>query len=138
MKSIFSIKKEFNVRYLKVSVKVRYLEDSTINGVEDSELGELVPCKEGDEWKPIIGVDSGWIINWEQGKKADIHYKVCDEGTYELIDENNESIIKIDGYVPKCMCPASQGYGDYIIMNINEDGFIKDWKPKFDDFSTDY
>ena len=25
------------------------------------------------------------------------------------------------------MCPADEGYGDYIIMNIDENGFIKGW-----------
>lgn len=26
------------------------------------------------------------------------------------------------------MCPADEGYGDYIIMNIDENGFIQGWK----------
>ena len=25
------------------------------------------------------------------------------------------------------MCPADDGYGDYIIMNIDENGFIQGW-----------
>ena len=32
-----------------------------------------------------------------------------------------------DGYVPKVMCPVDEGYGDYIIMDIDENGFIQDW-----------
>lgn len=26
------------------------------------------------------------------------------------------------------MCPADEGYGDYIIMNIDEDGIIQGWR----------
>lgn len=32
-----------------------------------------------------------------------------------------------DGYVPEVMCPKDNGYGDYIIMDIDENGFIQGW-----------
>lgn len=28
------------------------------------------------------------------------------------------------------MCPKENGYGDYIIMNIDENGFIQGWEKK--------
>lgn len=40
-----------------------------------------------------------------------------------------------DGYVPDFLCPADSGYGDYMIMDINEEGQIADWnKIDFDDW----
>lgn len=36
-------------------------------------------------------------------------------------------VIDGDGYVPDFLCPKSEGYGDYIIMDIDSNGFIKNW-----------
>ena len=112
---------------LHVDVSVRYWEDAVVNGIED-EKGDLIPCRHGDSWKPIIDVDSGRVINWQIGVDADIHYKVCDAGTYQLTDGFGGECIK-DGYVPDIMSPKENGCGDYIIMNIDSRGIIEDWKP---------
>lgn len=128
-------KKELKVKTLHVSAGARYFEDSTANGIEDS--NHQMPCIKGDYWCPIINIDTGQIINWENGVEADIHYKVCDDGIYTIKDENNNVIITKEGYVPDCLCPDDEGYGDYIIMNINKDGFINKWKPDFEDFKDE-
>ena len=117
------------MKILKVMADVRYWEDATINGVED-ECGNLTPCRKGDSWCPEIDIQSGKINNWPQGTKADIHFKVCDMGVYTFIDKNGVEVKKIDGYVPGIMCPEGSGYGDYIIMKIDENGFIANWQPK--------
>ena len=31
------------------------------------------------------------------------------------------------------MCINDNGYGDYIIMTVDENGVIEDWKPNFRD-----
>ena len=131
----FKIKgcKEYNLKTLDVFAEVRYFEDATVNGVEDKN-GDLMPCMNGDVWSPSIDIDSGIIINWEQGKKAEVHYKVCDAGSYYILDENQEEILSIEGYVPDVMCPKGNGYGDYIKMDIDEDGKILDWKFTLDGF----
>jgi hypothetical protein len=131
----FKIKKEVevDVKTLKVRAGVRYYEDATINGVEDTE-GDLTPCKEGENWCPIIEIETGIIKNWEQGKTADVHFKVCDDGNYYLLDKNEEVVLEKDGYVPDCLAINSNGYGDYIIMKIDENGIIEDWKFDIDDF----
>lgn len=121
-------KMTLNAHTLHVNAGVRYWEDSTINGVTDEE-GTLTPCRDGDYWKPIIDIDKGVIVNWEKGKKADIHFKVVDDGTYTVKDEKGETITEKEGYVPDIMCPAENGYGDYIIMNIDENGVIDKWEP---------
>jgi hypothetical protein len=118
---------EYDVKYLYVVANVRYWEDADINGVSDVN-GTLTPCKEGPLWCPIIDVDSGQITNWKQGTTASIHFKVCDEGEYTLKDVNRTTITSYAGYVPNMMSPAEPGYGDYIIMNIDENGYIDSWK----------
>lgn len=132
MKLTLKIEKEFDVKELHVEAGVRYWEDAEVNGVEDTD-GDLIPCREGDDWKPIIDVETGIIKNWAQGTTADIHYKVCDDGKYTLIDEKGEAIKTVDGYVIDLAIGRS-GYGDYIIMEVDEAGKIKDWNPTFDDF----
>ena len=117
---------EKEVSILSVSVEPRYWEDSTVNGIED-EGGLLIPCREEDLWCPEINLETGVILNWKQGIKANIHYKVCDAGEYILINKYGVPIKEIEGYVPSIMCPENGGYGDYIIMNIDENGQIENW-----------
>lgn len=126
--------KEVEITTLHVKAGVRYFEDSIINGVAD-ESGDSVPCKIGDLWCPIIDIDSGVIINWDKGKTANIHYKVCDCLGYEVIDiEGNIIASAEDGYVPDTLCPKEQGDGDYIIMDVDANGKIADWEFNFSDF----
>lgn len=131
----FEIKenKTVEVKYLQVHAGVRYWEDATVNGVEDEE-GLLIPFRTSDTWSPIIDIDNGVILEWPEGTTADIHYKVCDDGTYKLLDENKKSIKKIDGYVPNIMCPEDNGFGDYIIMVVDEKGKINNWVCDLSDF----
>lgn len=126
------------IKYLLVKAHVRYWEDSTINGIEDTENGENIPCKQGEMWCPNIDITTGMIQNWEIGKTASIHYKVVDCCGWELLDEKNSVISsQEDGYVPRTLCPAENGYGDYIIMNIDEKGQIEKWRFDIDDFQND-
>lgn len=119
--------KEVEVKTLVVEAGARYWEDATVDGVED-ENGDLIPCRDGDYWKPIIDLETGIITNWTQGVTADIYYKVCDDGTYKLLDVDGNEVVSIDGYVPDIMCPNGEGFGDYIIMKVGENGKIDNWK----------
>lgn len=137
MKARIKIEKEVDIKYCQVKAEVRYWEDSEVNGVED-ENGNLMPCRVGDLWCPLIDIDNGVIVNWEEGKEAKVHYKVCDAGSYYLQDEQGETILSIeDNYVPNSLIPGE--YGDYIVMTINKDGVIKEWKssPDISDFLND-
>jgi len=133
MKAKFTVTKEFDVEYLFVEAGVRYWEDATIDGIQDEDGN--IPCRDGDCWKPLININTGKIINWTQGVRANIHYKVCDNGTYKLLDANMELIKKIRDYVPKMLSPKEEGWGDYIIMDIDTDGQIQDWVISFDEFN---
>lgn len=135
MKITLKIEKEFDAKFLQVEAGVRYWEDATVNGVEDEE-GILIPCRDGDTWNPIIELETGKIINWEIGKTADIHYKVCDDGKYILLDKENKEIITVEDYVISDLAIGESGFGDYIIMLVNEEGIIKDWSPTLEDFKN--
>ncbi|WP_269511728.1 hypothetical protein [Acinetobacter baumannii] len=127
-----------NIKSLIVKAQVRYWEDSEINGVDDTEDGANVPCKNGDIWSPKIDVATGLIENWEPGKTAFIHYKVVDCCGFELIDSEGQVVVsRDDGYVPRTLCPAENGYGDYIIMRIDANGQIENWKFNLEDFQDE-
>lgn len=137
-------KVELDVCKMKVDAGVRYWQDSKIDGVRDNDCEEegsspIMPCSEyvGEKnsylrgenwrWKPIINIDEGKIENWCVGKTADIHYKVCDDFICNVLDCNGDVVCEYYNYVPRIMCPAGNGYGDYIIMHIDENGFIEGW-----------
>lgn len=136
MKAKIKVEKEVELKTLHVSAGARYWEDSTVDGKEDTN-GDLIPCRDGDYWKPIIDIDSGKILNWKEGTTASLHYKVCDDGEYVVLDADDNEVMKKEGYVPATMCPDEDGFGDYIIMRINEHGVIADWKFDPDDFKQD-
>lgn len=112
--------------FIEAEAEVRYWEDATINGVEDED-GCLVPLRVKDAWCPTIDLRTGKVVGWPAGTEASIHYKVCDAGRYWLMDEEGNRIATTDGYVPANMCHGSEGWGDYIIMSIGQDGAIKDF-----------
>lgn len=139
MKVTITVEKEIELKTLVVKAKVRYWEDSTINGADDTENGDLVPCKVGELWQPIIDIDTGIIQNWQQGTTAQIHYKVCDCCGWQLLDADGKiATQQDDGYVPNTLCPKETQEGDYIVMDIDEDGKIDKWKFDIDDFQEDW
>ena len=115
--------------YIEVSAEVRYWEDATINGVA-TEDGASVPLKHGNLWCPVIRLADGQVMDWPEGTTADIHFKVCDQGEYWLLDgERNRVAQWKDYYVPDdFLCRTDNGYGDYIILKIGADGVIAGWK----------
>ena len=115
-------------KYLKVCAPVRYWDDAEING-ETCESGSAVPFKFGDVWKPIIDLDAGVVLNWPDGKSASFHFKVVDAGSYHLLDEIMNPIASIiENYVPDGLCHGDQGYGDYIIFKVGQDGEIFNYR----------
>ena len=121
------------VAYLRARCGVRYWEDATVNGVRDED-GSRIPCRADGNWCPLIELESGQIEGWPAGTTADIHYKVCDDGDYALLDENRAVVKAIDGYVPDIMCPGGEADGDYVIMHIGADGVIANWRVDLADF----
>jgi len=137
MKTKIKVSQEVVISTLEVRACARYWEDATVNGVEDTE-GTLIPFRDGDYWCPIIDIDNGIIKDWPDGMTAQIHYKVCDDGSYWLKNEDDAVILSIeDDYVPKMLCPKENGYGDYIILDIDGYGKIDGWYIDLADFGVE-
>jgi hypothetical protein len=128
---------EHEVKYLQADCGVRYWEDGTVNGVVDDDDNPAMPFASKDSWKILIDIEAGVIIDWPKGTTADVHYKVCDDGVYSLLDADRKEVKQIDGYVPSIMCPEGNGYGDYVIMKIDGDGKIANFVPDLSDFEGD-
>lgn len=128
MKIKAQVTKKFEVVAIRVHAEVRYWEDATVNGVEDTE-GTLIPLRSETLWEPTIDLESGRVRDWPEGTTADVHYKVCDAGEYELIDSDGNMVALKSGYVPDMLGVGEPSYGDYIIMKIGQDGLIEGWKP---------
>lgn len=116
-------------KFLIVDAGVRYFEDATINGDEDID-GTLTPFAIDGRWQPVLDLEKGVIVGWPDGLVADIHFKVCDDGSYWLSRDGIEKDLKWGGYyVPNdYLCHGDNGYGDYIIMKINKDGAIENYQ----------
>lgn len=123
-----SVQQSVQVSYLQAECGVRYWEDATVNGEADED-GSRIPFRKADAWCPLIELSTGLVMSWPAGTTADIHYKICDDGAYHLLDAAFNTVKRIDGYVPKIMCPGDDGFGDYVIMKIDGNGQIEGWKP---------
>lgn len=124
---------EANVTHLKAVCGVRYWEDATVNGQEDGD-GTRIPCRIGDDWCPVIELATGIIQGWPEGTTASLYYKVCDAGLYQLMTEDGDVAAQIDGYVPSMMSPGGNGFGDYVIMEIDGSGKIAGWSVDLSEF----
>lgn len=114
--------------FIEVEAGVRYWEDATVNSVEDED-GTRIPCRVGETWCPTIEIATGKVVGWPAGVEADVHYKVCDDGRYWLLNASGARIAEREGYVPgDFLCHGDNGYGDYIIMTIGADGQIAKYR----------
>ena len=122
------------VKFLVAEMKVRYWEDASVNGVEETEEETQIPFKKNNMWTLKIELETGKILNWPANTTAKTHYKICDAGTYSLLDENDNIVAEIKDYVPSILYPNAKGYGDYVILDINETGHINHWNPNLSAF----
>lgn len=143
MKKKIKVEQEIDLATAECQVFVRYWEDSEVNGKRDSDNSPSMPCVQSVKhfyygrpalaWCPIINLDNGQITNWKQGVKAYIHYKSVDENVVIIKDREGRVVKEYEGYVPNFLCPIGGGYGDYVIMEIDENGLIQNFKANFDD-----
>lgn len=128
---MYNIMKIVNVpvRYLKASMGVRYWEDATLNGQPRFEEDDF-PLRKFDTWNITIDLHTGHILNWPLGTDASVHFKVCDDGVYSLLDENMNEVVTKEGYVPSMIGE----YGDYVVLDIDQNGYIKNFEVDLDYF----
>lgn len=117
MKATVMMPVEINVDHIIITVPVRY---------EEEDIPNDFPLRHGDVWSATVDMDTGKIDGWPSGKSGILSMKVCDEGTYELRSNRGERLAMLEGeYVPHGVVPGE--YGDYIKLDINENGFITNW-----------
>ena len=91
----------------------------------------LIEEGSGYRWNIIIDIETGSVIDWPKGVTANVCYKVCDEGEYSLLDSEKNVIVSKECYVPElASINDPHSYGDYIGLNIEKNGQIKDWPNK--------
>lgn len=87
--------------------------------------------EDGDYWNLTIDINSGKVKNWKPGFCIKTHFKVCDDGLYQVFDtEGNliwDSMRDRYYYVPDFLSIGDEGYGDYMYLDIDGEGNIKDW-----------
>lgn len=144
----YKIKKD--IKYIKCDIGVRNWATGEVNGETDNFPDEQDEPRMPQafkvsawewRWKPLIDIDEGRIVSWPKGTKASIYYKVCDDISLQMLDEDMKPISWFDsysnkmtdtyeGYVPSIFECGDDGYGDYIIMKIDENGKIEDFDKK--------
>lgn len=152
MKIIINKPREYDIKYLKATMGVRYWVDcdySEDNGntwnlnfpdtdEESDRIMKLTPCvvrkdigyKESNYWEIIIDLETGKVLNWPLWFCLRTHYKVCDDGEYVFLDKDMNEVVNITKeykqyYVPDFLAIEDSGYGDYVAININGDGSIQ-------------
>lgn len=136
---------EVNVILMLVNAVVRHPEDAyvRINGewIEEDATNPSMPYlyKVGGMhyWRPTIDLDKGRILNWPKDKEAKLCYKVVDEFYCLLHDDKGNCVAEHDDYVPRCMQLDEEGYGDYIYITIDSEGYIKNWAG-FDKYAHEF
>jgi hypothetical protein len=124
METIIKVEKKVNIKYVKVNVPVIY---------GDEDIPYNFPLRDGNTWEALIEVDTGKIIDWPDNEAGEMYMKVCDEGSYYLLNEDMKILFIIEeDYVPNKLIPGE--YGDYIELIINKNGIITNW-PKYPDIS---
>lgn len=129
MKTIVKVEKEIDVDAVRIVLPIRY---------GDEDISYNFPLRDGDTWTATISVDSGSIDGWPLGYEAVVSMKVCDSGSYFLLDNVGEIVGSIEqDYVPNHLVPGE--YGDYVNLDIGKDGFVKNWpkRPSLEDFFPD-
>lgn len=138
---------EVNVVMMLVNTVVRQPESAytritgTSQWIEENPENPSMPflCKEGNMhyWRPVIDLDKGQILNWPKDKEAKLCYKVVDEFYCVLQDDKGLCVSEYNDYVPRCMQLDEEGYGDYVYITIDSEGFIQNWKG-FDNYAYEF
>ena len=128
------IEQEVEVKTVLIDISPRYIGDD-----EDDDMPTTTPMLNNSKtsWVAFVDIDTGQIENWPQGTACQFSVKVCDAGEYTLFDDKGCVIAKKEGCVPNKLIPGE--YGDYVDLEINEEGIITNWpkEPSIDEFIED-
>ncbi len=92
-------------------------------------LGSDFPGLRGRMLTLDLDLDERRVRDWP-ARAGHVHVKVLDEGIYTLLDGAQRHLKAVFGCVPGCV-PGEDG--EYVIMEIAEDGAIDGWRPTAED-----
>ncbi|MCJ8293543.1 MAG: hypothetical protein MJK15_03975 [Colwellia sp.] len=121
-------KEEVEVKFVFININPRHLDEEE----------KPVPMLKGDTWDAIVDINTGIIRDWPQGEEREYYWKICDAGSYHLLDSDEQIVLSINNnYVPNNLLPGE--WGDYLELKINGDGLITNWlsNPTAEDFYKD-
>ena len=121
------------IKYLLVTAEhIVCPEESFTSNLRGDDGQEVLPGLDSAKarWRVTIDLQSGQIQDWPKDVHASISFKVRDECSIVLQDANGAGLATYEGYVPVILSPADEGYGDYMFMRVNQNGFIEDWDPE--------
>ena len=121
-------KEQVEVKFVCIDVHPRHLDEEE----------KPVPMINGSKWLSVVDIETGKIIDWPQGEEREYYWKICDAGSYYLLDANKQILLSIiQNYVPNNLLPGE--YGDYLDLKINGEGVITNWlkNPTSEDFTND-
>lgn len=129
METKMNLTLEVELSRICINAYIEYWEDAYVNGMEDDNENPSIPCVDSSKyyWQPIINIETGEVLNWKKGITAKTNYKVRDEFSCDFLDNKEETVKSYEGYVPEFMYPGEKGFGDYIMLTIDKDGYIKNW-----------
>lgn len=117
------------IKFIHIVGEPRYLEDAYFNNEVDEEGRN--PLLKNGLLDFTIDLENGAILNWKKGNVLQTHYKVCDQCNYLLLDKNHDCLINLNEnnfwYVPEFLDFTKDSYGDYLILDIDENGKIIDF-----------
>lgn len=107
---------EIEVKSVLIQIPIRY-------GTED--IPNDFPLRRGDVWEATVDIDTGKIEKWPLGESGQLLTKVCDGGSYTLLDAKGAEVGRVADYVPHGLIPGQ--FGDYIELRISKNGTIVNW-----------
>ena len=117
----------------------------TVNYIKRSLWNNIETPMERQDWCPVIDVNEGKVQDWTPGFVLKTGFKVCDQGVYVYSNyDETQQIVSTDCdeyYVPNWLDNDGDGYGDYLLIQINGDGTIENWdklKKKLIEYIDDY
>ena len=120
-------------RYIHLSFPFREELCSYIFAFEDDEEKQQPPLVNLGYWQGTIDLQAHKLLEWKPDfGECYLQAKVCDSGTYTLLDADKKTICTLKGYVPNDVIPPKDGAGDYIHFSINADGTVEEWPDMYD------
>ncbi|MBQ7773463.1 MAG: helix-turn-helix transcriptional regulator [Bacteroidales bacterium] len=96
--------------------------------VEDLNFRIPLYDEENKQFDFTISLDDAKIYGWSYDANFRLRAKVCDSGTYILLDGEKKPLLQIEGYVPDGVIPPLEhNWGDYVDFYMDSNGKIANW-----------